>query len=288
MRWLKSDRWKASIAVAGMLLLLILVVWVPVSAAGAYEGLSGLATPGTGTVQATPTVDPTMAALQKEQLTLQNDKLKNDNAWAWLSPVSTILGPLATIGTILVGILVVRNNFLQWSKNREDEQKRREDDQRIEREKRAEDQRVEQEKRDEERFQKVVEGLGSERMEAKVGAAITLRTFLQPGYERFYLQAFDLAVAHLRLRKAKASALGPLSSLAQVLIAPKGPLLQEQQPPPPTTSIPLNSLSQALITVFKISFPLARNELKKTNAQFKPQPARCDRRSVRSCLPCWR
>jgi len=175
-------------------------------------------------------MDPTMTALQKEQLALQNDKLKSDNSWAWLSPVSAIFGPLATIGTILVGILVARNNFLQWSKNRDDEQK-----------KRAEDQRIEREKRDEERFQKVVEGLGSERKEAKVGAAITLRTFLQPGYERFYRQAFDLAVAHLRLRKADAT-------------------------------IPLDSLSQALISVFRESFPRARQEeLKKTNAQFDPQ-----------------
>jgi hypothetical protein len=114
-----------------------------------------------------------MIALQKEQLTLQNDKLKSDNSWAWLSAVSTIFGPLATIGTILVGILVARNNFLQWSKNREDEQKRREDDQRIE-----------QEKRDEDRFQNVVEGLGDEKEGAKIGAATLLRTFLRPGYER--------------------------------------------------------------------------------------------------------
>ena len=104
-----------------------------------------------------------------------------------------------------------------------------------------------------------------------MGAAITLRTFLQPGYEQFYRQAFDLAVAHLRLRKAEASAPEPPSSPDHVLIIPKGSFRQEQQPPPPTTSIPLNSLSQALITVFKESFPLARNELKKTNAQFDPQ-----------------
>jgi hypothetical protein len=54
MRWLKRETWKAGIAIAGMLLLLVLVVWVPVSAAGAHERASGLATPVTGTVQATP------------------------------------------------------------------------------------------------------------------------------------------------------------------------------------------------------------------------------------------
>jgi uncharacterized protein YjbI with pentapeptide repeats len=187
-----------------------------------YEGASGLATPGT--VQATPTVDPTMATLQKEQLILQNDKLKSDNAWAWLSPVSTLFGPLATVGTILVGILVARNNFLQWSKNREDEQKRQEDDQRIERE-----------KRDEERFQSVVEGLSSEREEAKVGAAIMLRTFLRPGYEQFYTQAFDLAVANLRLPR------------------------NSQPPEDPDDLLSLPTLTQALIVVFKEAFPLARD-----------------------------
>lgn len=239
--------WKAGIALAGMLLL-VLMVWVPVSAAGAYEGTSGLAMPVTETVQATPTVDPTMAALQKEQLTLQNDKLKNDNAWAWLSPVSTILGPLATVGTILVGILIARNNLLQWSKNREDEQKNRADDQRIERE-----------KRDEERFQSVVEGLGSERMEAKVGAAITLRTFLQPGYERFYRQAFDLAVAHLRLRPVDPN-------------TPAPPDLDTPTPPEPSEAVSLDPLSQALITVFKESFPRARKTLMdQEKSQFDPQ-----------------
>jgi hypothetical protein len=35
MRWLKRDIWKAGITVAGMLLFLVLMVWVPVSAAGA-------------------------------------------------------------------------------------------------------------------------------------------------------------------------------------------------------------------------------------------------------------
>src|SRR5437660_5370461 len=52
MRWLKREMWKAGIAIVGMLLLLVLMVWVPVSAAGAYEGASGITTPVT--VQATP------------------------------------------------------------------------------------------------------------------------------------------------------------------------------------------------------------------------------------------
>jgi hypothetical protein len=53
-----------------------------------------------------------------------------------------------------------------------------------------------------------------------------LRTFLQEeqGYEQFYRQAFDLAVAHLRLRKAEVSIPGPPNSPAPVLIVPEGSL----------------------------------------------------------------
>ncbi len=68
MCWLKRDRWKAGIAIVGVLILLVLMVWIPVSAARTYERTSGLATPTTGTVQATPTVDVTVTALNKEKL----------------------------------------------------------------------------------------------------------------------------------------------------------------------------------------------------------------------------
>ncbi len=259
MCWLKRERWKAGIALVGMLL--VLMVWVPVSAYGAYERASELATPVTGTVQATPTVDATATALNKEKLQQEvkqlqeqndaqviasnNEKLQHGNDW-WWNYGATILSSFLSTLVLVVGALI---GFGQWRGN----------------------QRTEQEKRAEERFQKVVEGLGSERTEAKVGAAITLRTFLQPGYKRFYGQAFDLAVAHLRLRKAEASAPAPPSSPDHVLIIPQGTWQQEQQPPPSTASISLDSLSQGLITVFKESFPLARKELQKPNAQFDPQ-----------------
>jgi hypothetical protein len=64
------------------------------------------------------------------------------------------------------------------------------------------DQHTEREKRAEERFQAAVTGLGDEKEGARIGAAILLRTFLRPGYEQFYTQAFDLAVANLRLPRA--------------------------------------------------------------------------------------
>ncbi len=37
MRWFKKDLWKAAIAIAGILLLLVLMMWIPVSAAVARE-----------------------------------------------------------------------------------------------------------------------------------------------------------------------------------------------------------------------------------------------------------
>ena len=68
MRWIKREIWKAGITIASMLLLLVLMVWVPVSAASADERASGLATPVPATVQATPTADATVTALNKEKL----------------------------------------------------------------------------------------------------------------------------------------------------------------------------------------------------------------------------
>ncbi len=115
MHWLKREIWKVDIAIVGMLLLLVLMVWVPVSAAGAYEGASGLATPGTVTVQATPTEDATMTAatmtaLNKEKLNLDIekdrsgiDKDRSDIFWAW-----------ASSGTIIVGVVGAMFAFFQF------------------------------------------------------------------------------------------------------------------------------------------------------------------------------
>src|SRR5204862_6473144 len=102
------------------------------------------------------------------------------------------------------------------------------------------DRRSEREKRAEERFQSAVTGLGDEKEGARVGAAILLRTFLRPGYEQFYSQTFDLAVANLRL--------------------PRTP----DAPKDPDTPLPLTTLSQALIVVFKEAFPLVRSQDKRS------------------------
>jgi hypothetical protein len=230
MRWLKRDIWKAGIAITGMLLLLMLITWVPVSAASMYEGTSGSSTPGTATMQATPTEDATVTALNKEKLAQEVQQLKDQNnpdLFGWLRTNASIL--LSTL-VVVVGALI---GFFRW----------------------LEDRRAEQEKQAEERFQKVVEGFGSDNEGAKAGAAILLRTFLRPDYKQFYTQTYDLAVAHLRLRKVETSSQFPVS---------------------------LDSFSQALITVWKESFPLTRDWIKKRQGPKKFDPQVLDAASI--CL----
>ena len=177
---------------------------------------------------------------------MERDNDRSFQAWFWNSS-ATFLSTLVLVGGALLG-------FWQWSVSRKDIQKKESEDQRTaqdkelkdrqaERERREEEQNrwledreAEREKRAEERFQKVVEGLSSEREEAKIGAAILLRTFLRPDYEEFYIQTFDLAIAHLRL-------LG----IAYLTAGSVGPM-------------PLTTLRLALIVIFKEAFPLARGE----------------------------
>jgi uncharacterized protein YjbI with pentapeptide repeats len=251
MHWLKRERWYAVFGMAGMLLLLVFLVWVPVSAAGAYEVTPGLATPTTGTVQATLTVDPTMTALQEAQLKQQiiQLQLQNDrsiNAWIWNS--------IATLGTVVAAFLAVVGvsltvgvNFQQWKKTetitqdkdriaRQDAQ----DKDRIARQdaqdKDLKDRQDERAKQAEERFQKVVDGFGSDKEQMRIGAAIMLHTFVQPDYKQFYKQAFELAVANLRLQQ---------------------PLENVDQPP--------SSLNQALAVILRDVYPDLYKFLKETN-----------------------
>ena len=226
MRWLKRDLWRTGIAIVGMLLLLMLMAWVSVVAAGAHEGASESAGPVTVTVLATPTEDATVTTLSKEKLAQEVKQLKEQNEpdlLEWLRTNASIL--LSTL-VVVIGALI---GLWRWLGDRRDEH-----------EKRREDQRSEQEKRAEERFQSAVTGLGDEKEGARIGAAILLRTFLRPGYEQFYSQTFDLAVANLRL--------------------PQTP----HPPEDPNTPLPLTTLSQALIVVFKEAFPLARSQDKRS------------------------
>jgi multidrug efflux pump subunit AcrB len=193
MRWLKRNLWKVGIAIAGMLLLLTLLMIVIALAGGGRQSTLPSQASGTAAIQVTPTVDAT--AVVQDQLKQQDEKLQRENSFPW-----TILNT-SSVGTILLGIAGFASaviGFSQWRGNRRDEQKKREEEQDRWRKEREEERR----KRDEGRFQAVVEGLGSKDIEARVGSAVALRTFLQPGYEQFYKQVFDLACAYLLLRKA--------------------------------------------------------------------------------------
>jgi uncharacterized protein YjbI with pentapeptide repeats len=268
MRGLKRDLWKAGMVIAGILLLLVLMAWIPVSAAGAEVRASGLA--AMVTAQATPTEDATVAALNKEKLRQELQQLQQSNSrglgdWIWSNAAAVLSSFLSTL-VVVIGALI---GFRQWSVGRKDTQKKEADDRLTAQTKELDDRKAERDRRDEEqkrwledhkaerekqaegRFQSAIEGLSSEREEAKVGAAILLRTFLRPGYEQFYTQTFDLAVANLRPSRDS-------KPLQYQLWSPT----QDSN-----TSLPLTTLRQALIVVFKEAFPLARSQ-KKRSPQF--------------------
>jgi uncharacterized protein YjbI with pentapeptide repeats len=225
--WLKRNLWKIGIAIAVVLALLLVMVWIVRLVADANEVASR-------TVTITSQVDAT--AVAQDYLKQQDKQLQRNNSisWAFLSAIGSSLGAgIGGIGTMFLAFAAFRtasNGFKQWQGNREDDQRKRDEEQKRWQKEQEEERR----KRDEERFQSVVEGLGSEREETRIGAAIMLRTFLRPGYEQFYIQTFDLAVAHLRLPRTS----DPLED--------------------PNAAQPLTTLSQALIVVFKEVFYRAR------------------------------
>jgi uncharacterized protein YjbI with pentapeptide repeats len=247
MRGIKRDLWKAGMVTAGVSLLFVLMAWVTVSAAGAEVRTSGFGSPGTVSVQATPTIDATVTALNKE-------KLQHENDWWWNYGATILTSLISTLTLAAAGVFTVVRYFNDRRDTREKQEaeaKRLTDDRKAERERRDEeqqrwlkDQESAREKRAEERFQAAVEGLSSQREEAKIGAAVLLRTFLRPGYEQFYQQVFDLSVANLRLLRTSAPS--------------------EYQDPP----LPLTTLSQALIVVFKEALPLARRQVSGSNLPF--------------------
>jgi predicted negative regulator of RcsB-dependent stress response len=170
----KRDLWKSGIIVASVLFLLLLMMWVPLSATSAHEKRSGSATSGAVTVQTTATEDATVTALNKEKLMQEVEQLKQQNApnlFGWLRTNAAVL--LSTLVVVIGGLI----GLFRWFGDRHSER----------------------EKQAEVRFQAAVTGLGDEKEGARIGAAILLRTFLQPDYKQFYVQTFDLAVANLRL-----------------------------------------------------------------------------------------
>ncbi len=105
MLWLKRGIWKYCIAFAAVLFLLVLMVWVPLFA-DAHAGTSGLVTPVTGTVQATPTVNvtATMTVLQEDKLRQEIQQLKDQNEPDLLSWLRTNASILLLVGGGLIGL----------------------------------------------------------------------------------------------------------------------------------------------------------------------------------------
>jgi uncharacterized protein YjbI with pentapeptide repeats len=219
MRWLKRSLLQVGIILTGMIFFLVLATRAPLSMAHAQEVISGAVTPSVIMVQTMPTEDATVTALNKEKLAQEVLQLKNQNEpnfFGWLQANAALLSTLLVVIGGFIGLW-------RWLADRRDERH----------------------KRAEERFQAVVAGLGDEKEGAKVGAAILLRTFLRPGYEQFYMQTFDLAVAHLRLPR-----------IARQSDDPDGLPHRAEDPDDPLS---LTTLSQALIMIFKESFHRARD-----------------------------
>jgi uncharacterized protein YjbI with pentapeptide repeats len=206
--------WKiaASITLSTCFLLLILIA-SPVLAAPRQRQIISMNRVETPIVQTTPTEDPTVTALNKEKLEQEVEQLQNQNFWSTWTSLATPLSILAVLAGGLFGLI-------RYFADRQNER----------------------EKRDEDRFQKVVEGLGSAEDGMRVGAAVMLCTFLRPDYKRFYRQAFDLIVANLRRGDADQT------------------ILRE-----------LDSLNQVLITAFKEAFPFIRDRLDQEDAFFDSQ-----------------
>jgi Pentapeptide repeats (8 copies) len=226
--------WKMWILVIGILSFLFLVgAILPTKANAQIEALE-LATPSIPVIQPTPTVDATVTALNKQKLREDVEQEQHTSGNWWWNNAVALFSPLA-LG--LAGAFTL----LRYLR-----------DQRNELKKQREERQAALERRAEERFQSAVEGLGSEREGAQIGAAILLRTFLRSGYEQFYTQTFDLAVANLRRRGISKT-------------------MQHQLWEPPQNldiALPLTTLNQALIVVFKEAFPLSRDREKKEPASF--------------------
>ncbi len=158
-------------------------------------------------IQDTPTPDlqatKTALDIQSARLTIQ--KQQTDNALAFVTDIVAPVGTAVAIGTLAYSILRGQHDQRMQEQTRLDE-RRKENERRMEEsDRRRDDQRIDREKRDEDRFREAVLDLGKD--ETKLGAATTLRTFLdkknKESYQRFYQQIFDLSVGYLRLRNVE-------------------------------------------------------------------------------------
>jgi uncharacterized protein YjbI with pentapeptide repeats len=212
--------WKGSVIASSLLFLLLMIVVPAVFAAPQRQVSLFVYNAGTAVAQSTPTADATVTALTKEQLTQQIKQLQlqNDRSfWSWLWSSGGGIAP--AVFAALAAVVVAFFPFRQWLGNQKEDRA----------------------KQAEERFQTVVEGLSSDKEQAKLGAAIVLRTFLQPGYEQFNEQTFELAVDILQL-----------------------------QPHPTDLTQPPSALSRALTGILVEVFPLARDALKAKQKEKQP------------------
>lgn len=174
-------------------------------------------------------VDPVANQLAHEKLALEVEKLKIDNSnnlrnfstpQGWLN---LLYGNVSLITAIFVGAWALYRYLSERTKNRlasEDE-----------------------------RFEQVVKSLGSEHDQERVSSAVLLPTFLRAGYERFYVQVFNLAAGNLRVQSPE-SANGTFNQRAALAPAPqKTPKISDLQ----------ESLRRTLISVFREAYPRARD-----------------------------
>src|SRR2546430_2715242 len=148
------------IIVCCVFLFLIWSLTIPVEAHQTESTSPHQATP---IAQATPTIDPTVATLEKAKLAEEVTNLQHQNNWFW-NFGATILSTAILSVTAVFGLIKYFIDKSAERKKQIDEQKRWLQDRQSERDKRAE-----------ERFQTVVAGLGNEKMEARIGSAIVLR-----------------------------------------------------------------------------------------------------------------
>jgi uncharacterized protein YjbI with pentapeptide repeats len=132
----------------------------------------------------TPTASIEM--LQKAKLEREIEKLQTEiqaasSGWAKFTQIA----PFITAIIALAGVFVTARKHISES-NRQREADRRQ----LERE------RV---RRFDEKFNQIVEGLGSSNSVTKAGAAVSILTYLRPEYSAFHEQVFLILMANLKL-----------------------------------------------------------------------------------------
>lgn len=218
---------KGNIILVGGVLIFLLMTQVPsVIAAIQPQAASSIQATSTAIILAAPTIDPTITALNKEQLTLQVKQLQQTDdhsfsAWLWMYAATIFSAVFSTLTVVGGGIFALIRWIDDRNKQRLDDAAKRKDD---------------VAKQEKERFDSLLSisaGLDDENIGKRIGAVLMLNTiFLRPGYEQFASQIFKLAVAHLRLEP-------PLTDLTQ----------------------PQSPFSKALIDLFCDSFSIAQKNL---------------------------